>query len=204
MSHSPLSDLAGPLCVTASVLIVLSQLLRLGVGLVLGPGSTSTMTHTATYAFALLGMGVLLLALTAVYTREAPALGRPGLAGYLAAFLGTLLVAGDWWFEAFAVPAIATRAPAILAGSPGGSLVAGAVVTIVLFTAGWTVFGIAGLRTGVFPRPAAVLLIVGGLAGPLILSVPWQIPLAVAVGWIGVALRRSTVVPQRRSRAGRT
>jgi hypothetical protein len=64
MCHPSLSWLAGPLCLTASALIVLSQLLRLGVALVLGPGSASTVTHTVTYAVALLGMAVLLLALT--------------------------------------------------------------------------------------------------------------------------------------------
>jgi hypothetical protein len=192
MPHSPLIRLAGPLCISASVLIVLSQLLRLGVGLV--SGSESTPTHTVTYAVALLGMGVLLLALTALYTREATALGRLGLAGYLTAFLGTLLVAGDWWFEAFVVPGIATQAPEILTGSLGWSVLAGAVTTIAFFAIGWTLFGIAAFRTGVFGRPAAILLIVGGLTGVLTLSTPWQIPLAVAVGWIGVALSRSEAV----------
>jgi hypothetical protein len=33
----------------------------------------------------------------AIYTRESAALGRLGLIGYVAAFLGTLMVAGDWW-----------------------------------------------------------------------------------------------------------
>ena len=139
-------------------------------------------------------MAALLLALTALYTREAQALGRLGLAGYLTAFLGTLLVAGDWWFEAFVVPAIATQDPEILSGSPGWSVLAGAVTTSAFFTIGWTLFGIAAFRTRVYGRPAAVLLIVGGLTGVLTLSTPWQVPLAVAVGWIGVALSRSQAV----------
>lgn len=193
MSRSPLSRLAGPLCVTAAVLIVLSQLLRLGVGLVLGPGSASTPAHTWTYAFALLGMGVLMLALTSLHVRAATALGRLGLVGYLTAFLGTLLVAGDWWFEAFTVPAIAAQAPSILTAPPGGSTLVGIVTTIAAFTAGWTLFGIAALRANVCPRPPAVLLILGGAAGVLTLSTPWQIPLAVAVGWMGITLHRSAL-----------
>ena len=194
MPHSPLTRLAGPLCISASVLIVLSQLLRLGLGLLSGLGSRSTPTHTITYAVALLGMAALLLALTALYTREALALGRLGLAGYLTAFIGTLLVAGDWWFEAFVVPAVATQAPEILSGSPGWSVLAGAVTTSAFFAIGWTLFGIAAFRTRVYGRPAAVLLIVGGLTGLLTLSTPWQVPLAVAVGWIGVAVSRSEAV----------
>ena len=42
-------------------------------------------------------MAILLLALTAIYAREYAALGTLGLVGYLTAFLGTLMVAGDWW-----------------------------------------------------------------------------------------------------------
>lgn len=154
------------------------------------------MTHTLSYAFALLGMCVLLLALTALYTRESSALGRLGLIGYLTAFLGTLLVAGDWWFEAFVVPAIAAEAPEVLAQSPSGSALVGVVATIGLYTIGWVLFGVAALRAGVFARPAVVLMIVGGLAGVLALSTPYQIPLAVAAGWIGIRLKPAPRGPE--------
>jgi hypothetical protein len=59
---------------------------------------------------------------------------------------------------------------------------------------GWTLFGLAVLRAGIVPRPAAVLLLVGGLAGPLALSTPYQIPLAIAIGWIGVTLQSESRV----------
>jgi hypothetical protein len=195
MSVSPVIRWAGPLCIAAAVLIVLSQILRLGVGLILGADSASTVTHTPTYLLALLGMFVLLVALTAVYTREHAALGGLGLVGYLMAFLGTLLIAGDWWFEAFVVPTIATVAPNVLTLSPSGSVLAGAIVTLGVYTAGWVLFGLATLRVSAVPRPAAVLLIAGGLAGPLALSAPYQIPLAVAIGWIGYALTRAPRTP---------
>jgi hypothetical protein len=102
MTLSPISRRAGVLSVTAAVLIVLSQVMRLAGGWLLGPGWVTTPAYTAVYALALLGMGALLLALTGLYTRESAALGRIGLIGYVTAFLGTLMVAGDWWFEAFA------------------------------------------------------------------------------------------------------
>ena len=111
MALSPLSRRAGMLSLTAAVLIVLSQVMRLGGGRLLGPDWVTTPAYTVTYSIALLGMGALLLALTAIYTRESAVLGRLGLIGYLTAFLGTLMVAGDWWFEAFVVPMIATAAP---------------------------------------------------------------------------------------------
>ena len=119
MALSPLSRRAGVLSLTAAVLIVLSQVLRLGVVRLLGPDWVTTPAYTVTYSIALLGMAVLLLALTAIYTRESAALGRLGLIGYLTAFLGTMMVAGDWWFEAFAIPTGSLIVIALVAGFLG-------------------------------------------------------------------------------------
>jgi hypothetical protein len=188
MALSPLSRRAGVLSLTAAVLIVLSQIMRLALSRLLGPDWATTPAYTLTYTVALLGMGSLLLAVTAIYTRESAALGRLGLIGYLTAFLGTLMVAGDWWFEAFVVPKIATEAPEVLGLPPSGSVLVGALATVGLYTVGWTLFGLAALRSHAFPRAAALLLLAGGLAGPLALSTPYQIPLAIAIGWIGLTL----------------
>jgi hypothetical protein len=176
------------LSLTAVLLIVLSQIMRMGGGRLLGPDWVTTPAYTVTYSIALLGMGAVLLALTTIYTRESAVLGRLGLIGYVTAFLGTLMVAGDWWFEAFAVPRIATEAPEVLDLPISGPLLVGAIATVGLYTIGWTLFGIAALRARAFPRAAALLLLAGGLAGPLALSTPYQIPLAIAIGWIGLTL----------------
>jgi hypothetical protein len=188
MALSPLSRRAGMLSVTATVLTVLSQVMRLGGSRLLGPDWVTTPAYTVTYSIALVGMGALLVALTTIYTRESAALGMVGLIGYVTAFLGTLMVAGDWWFEAFAVPMIATAAPAVLDLPISASVLVGAIATVGLYTVGWTLFGIAALRARAFPRAAALLLLAGGLAGPLALSTPYQIPLALAIGWIGLTL----------------
>ena len=76
MALSPISRRAGLLSVTAAVLIILSQVMRLALSRLLGPDWATTPAYTLTYAVALLGMGSLLLALTAIYTRESAALGR--------------------------------------------------------------------------------------------------------------------------------
>ena len=188
MALSPISRRAGLLSVTAAVLIILSQIMRLALSRLLGPDWATTPAYTLTYTIALLVMGSLLLAVTAIYTRESAALGKIGLIGYLTAFLGTLMVAGDWWFEAFAIPMIATAAPAVLDQPLSGPLLVGAIATVGLYTVGWTVFGIAALRANAFPRIAASLVLVGGLAGPLALTSPYQIPLAIAIAWIGLTL----------------
>ena len=51
------------------------------------------------------------------------------------------------------------------------------------------IFGIATYRANVLRR-AAILTVVGGIAGILALSPPFQIPLALAVGWLGYSLLR--------------
>src|SRR5215210_5441797 len=134
---------AGMLCLIAGTLIITGELLRLTTGLLSGPDSAATVTHTLTYGLALAGMYALLLALTAVYVSNRQALGVLGLVGYGTAAAGTVLVAGDWWFEAFAVPMIAAEAPGVLELPPGGSVLAGALVTVGLFAAGWIAFGVA-------------------------------------------------------------
>jgi hypothetical protein len=195
------------LSMIAAVLIMLSQIMRLVGGRLLGPDWATTPAYTLIYTLALLGMGTLLLALTAIYTREFAALGRLGLFGSVTAFLGTLMVAGDWWFEAFAVPMIATEAPEVLDVPPSGSALVGVIATVGLYTVGWTLFGVAALRARALPRAAALLLLIGGLAGPLALSTPFQIPLAIAIGWIGLSLqsesrtRRTAANPTSSSRA---
>jgi uncharacterized membrane protein (DUF485 family) len=150
-------------------------------------------THSLRMGLALAAMFALLLALTGLYARQAHAIGMLGLAGYLTAFLGTLLVAGDWWYEAFIAPALREQAPELLATAPAGSILIGAAITTGTFAVGWLIFGLASLRARIFPRRAAVLMTVGGVAGILALIPPFQIPLALAIGWIGLWLVRSDI-----------
>jgi hypothetical protein len=175
----------------AAALIILSQGVHLALGLAMGAQPADNVLHSVKYVLALLAVYALLLALTGLYLRQAESAGKLGLIGYLVAFLGTLLVAGDWWFESFIAPQIAAVAPQVMTGAITGSMVVGAAATFGLFALGWTLFGVATFRANVYPRPAAVLLIIGGVVGILALSTPYQVPLAIAVGWIGYSLTRS-------------
>jgi hypothetical protein len=157
--------------------------------------ATAIATHSLRNGLALVAMYALVLALAGLYARQAAAAGRLGLVGYLLATLGTVLVAGDWWYESFVAPLIAAQAPEVLTSAPSGSILIGAAATFGSFALGWILFGVATLRAGIFPRGAAVLTIVGGVTGILALSAPFQVPLALAVGWMGVSLLRP-VVPE--------
>ena len=191
MKLQTLARWVGPISMIAAGLIIVSQGVHLALGLAMGAQSADSVLHSVKYGLALLAMFALLLALTGLYLRQAGAAGKLGLIGYLLASLGTTLVAGDWWFESFIMPQLAAVAPQVMTGAITGSMVVGAVATFGLFAVGWTVFGIATFRANVYPRAAAVLLIIGGLVGILALSTPYQVPLAIAIGWIGYSLTRS-------------
>jgi len=113
----------------------------------------------------LLAVYLLLLGLVGQYARQSAASGTLGLVGFLMAFLGTLLLAGYWWLEAFAVSYAAAKAPALVAETPTRRLLAGAVVSFGVFALGWVLFGVASVRARGFPRDAALLLVVGGGIG---------------------------------------
>jgi hypothetical protein len=181
----------GPVSLFAATLIIVSQALNLALGLAMGAQPADNVLHSAKYGIALISTIALLFALTGLYLRQADAAGRLGLVGYVVAFVGTVLVAGDWWFESFIAPQIAAVAPQIMTGAIAGSMAVGAAATFILFAVGWTVFGIATFRANVYPRSAAILLICGGVVGILAGSTPYQVPLAIAIGWIGYSLMQS-------------
>jgi uncharacterized membrane protein (DUF485 family) len=184
--------LAGIASITAAGLMLVNQISQLAFALTMSQ-SMAIATHSLRWGLALLATYALLIALTGLYARQATAAGRLGLVGYLVAALGTLLLAGDWWYETFVTPLIVAQAPELLNTAPGGSILIGAAATFGSFALGWVLFGIASYRAGVFPRGATILMVLGGITGILALAAPFQIPLALAVGWMGWSLLRRGV-----------
>jgi len=181
---------AGIASLVAAALILVSQVSQLVLPMVISE-SFWIATQTLRVGLALVAMFALLIALTGIYAQQASATGKLGLVGYLTASLGTVLVAGDWWYEAFIGPMLRQQAPELLSTAVSGSILIGAALTFVIFAAGWVIFALATLRAGVAPRGAAVLMVLGGIAGILTLISPFQVPLALAVGWMGLWLVRS-------------
>ena len=68
------------------------------------------------------------------------------------------------------MPHLTEAAPQVLAEQPSGVALAGAITTFAAFILGWVLSGIATWRARVFPRAAALLLIVGALIG-----LPWPL-----------------------------
>ena len=178
---------AGGAAVTAAALIVATQV---GDLLTLDAGDDAVPV-VINAVLKLVACFLLLLGLVGLYARQVEATGALGLAGFLVAFLGTMLLAGDLWLEAFAVPYLTQEWPEGVAERPTGTLVAGALASFALFAVGWALFGVASLRARLVPRGAAVFLIVGGAVGFAFLILPGAgLPLAAGIAWCGWWLRR--------------
>jgi hypothetical protein len=126
-----------------------------------------------------------LLVLVGVFVRQLPRSGRLGLAGFLAAFVGTSMMLMEGREHLFSHD--------FGQGTPVGlwQLIA----TSLVFSVGYILLGVAVFRAGVLPRGAGVLLAVGG---PIVaFSPPIGIPAVLLVGhtlfgaalaWLGYAL----------------
>lgn len=174
--------MAGLAALGSGVLSAIGDLLTLVVYLV-NPQSATTVSYTVGLLY-LPSTALLLLGLVGLYTSQSQATGLLGLVGFLTAFLGTVLLVGALWFEVFVTPSLAAQAPE-LAESVWGQT--GYLLTLLFGVIGWVLFGVATLRARVYPRWAAILLMVGGviafLPGPLV-----GIVFSVTVAYLGLML----------------
>jgi hypothetical protein len=194
--RTPFVRHAGWLCIAAGALFLIAQIVMLTFD---QSQNLETSQHPVFIAAKIIYLGgfiVLMFALIAVYGLQASRAGRLGIAGFGLAIAGTMMLAGDLWFESLAVPSLAagpgsqglTSAPSVIMGL-------GAISSYILFAAGWALFGIASVRARVLPLPVSLAIILGGIAGYWALLAPGGIPLGVALTMLGiwiVIVRRST------------
>jgi len=192
MLDSPLNRQAGPIAVIAGGLFAVIHAVQFFVAdrsdLAAMVTDPLFMVVSAAYFFA---FPLLLIALVALYWRQA---GRAGLFGAIAfctALVGTVALAGDMWFDAFAVPWLVQVAPAIVSADRSGSLLmTGWLVSVVLFSLGWIMFGLASFRARIIPRALSIAVAIGGLIGFKAATAPWGVVLGLAVAAMGVWLIR--------------
>lgn len=187
MSPSMLIRLGGLAAVLAGVLFIIYDLLSLS-------WSEAGLSEAATGGFYALAEalhivgGVLLLGgLVGLYAHQSLSAGTLGAIAFLVAFAGTALFVGVIWTLTFVAPSVAGVAPELLSDSPAGALGIGFTLSFVLGSLGWLLFGVATLKAGVYPRTAAVLLIVGVVLNflPIPLSaVVWE----ASIAWLGFSL----------------
>jgi len=129
----------------------------------LGPEAFLTSSYLVSSGLRLLSIVLLPWALIGIYERQSRAAGTFGLWAFVVVFLGTALTVGNVWAEVFVWPTLAQLVPNIMSGPVTeypSYLVAGLNVSFPLFGIGLILFGVATFRAGVYPRWAAVLLIV--------------------------------------------
>jgi hypothetical protein len=172
----------------AGVLLLVSDILGLLVFDFEGFGAPSTTGAYVVIAGLFLVAALLFsLGLVGLYASQAEATGLLGLLGFLAAFVGTTLVAGTFWAQAFLAPAVAETDPEFFYNGQSGWLNFGLVVSYAFFALGWLLFGVATFRARVHPRWAAVLLMIGAVL--LVLPLPFtSIVFDAAVAWLGFGL----------------
>jgi len=168
MTETPLARIAAPIAILAGASVFVTRLIimltippELGDSLktaVLSP--VNAINSVASIA----AFGLLALALVAVYECEAREAGRLGMLGFAAARIGTVFMAGDWWYEAFAVPWMADVAPVVFDTGAAGPVLLGGLLSFALFAAGWALFGAASLRARVFPRAISATILISGIA----------------------------------------
>ena len=197
MSTSPLSRIAAPIALAAGALVVLTRLPTLL--FIFGGESDLTAyilspTHAINGPASIVAFGLLVLALVAIYERQAQSAGWLGLVGFAAALMGTIFMAGDWWYEAFATPRIAEVAPELIDSFVGGRLFMGGLASFALLGIGWVVFGVASLRARVFPRAVSAAILVGGLLSGIPIGLAYLsggIILGLAIAWLGAWFMRA-------------
>jgi len=153
-----------------------------------------TTTYTLQSALWLIGALLLLVAVVGLHARQAEAAGALGLAGFLAALIGTGLLVGMFWTNAFVPPTLAVEAPTVLDAEDAGSLAFGFIFSTTVFGLSWALFGVAMLRARVYPRVAAMILIIGALI--VIAPLPATgLVIEVALIWLGVYSLRERPAP---------
>jgi hypothetical protein len=180
----------GSAAMVGGVLILISAIIG---SLALGAESISEQASTGAYAFVtllyLLAVVLVLGGLVGLYARQSEEAGLLGVVGFLVAFLGTALMVGASWSQAFFTPGLAeTGSGTIFLGQGlSGWIDLGYTLTYLLASLGWLVFGVATLLARVYPRPAAVLVIIGALISFIPLSYT-EVVLAAAIAWLGFDL----------------
>jgi hypothetical protein len=192
MSSSDLVRWGGWAAVVAGALLVVGELMYLVTGL-----EQSAAAYSSAPAFVqnvlFLMAGVLLVGgLISLYVGRLSS--TLGIVAFVVAFVGTVLVAGSLWDSAFTVTALAGTAPELYEAELPGLVLFGLVLSFVLFSLGWLLFGVAVLRSRTYSRGSAILL----MAGAVLAFFPFPftfIPFGLAVSWMGssLLLGRTTV-----------
>lgn len=166
--------------------------LVLGTQLFLDPRDYSQIASSNLHLVHYLVWTACLVAMTQLYPRLGSLRSRSGAAlpGTVLALagVGAALDACSRFVSAFVTPYLAGRAPGLVDSAPDAILLVPLLASGVFAMAATAALGATAWRRRVFPRPAAVLLVLGGVAIPVLGPVS-NVLLGLALVWIGIAVR---------------
>jgi hypothetical protein len=194
---SSLARFAGPIAITAAALVISTRVVSVFNVPVDGEALKAYVvgtTHAVTSVASIVAFAVLILALVALDGRRAGAASALGAVGLGAAVIGTVFMAGDWWYEAFSVPWMADIAPSAFDTGPAGRLLVGGLASFALFAIGWALYASASIRAGTYPIAISVTILVGGITSGLPFGSTYlygNIVLGLGIGWLGLWVMRT-------------
>jgi hypothetical protein len=189
---SSLSRLSGLALVLAAATFVIAEMLALAI--LLKTGASYDLKQIAQsgifilQSFLTLVAGALLLGgMVGFYVRQCEAAGRLGVIGFVLAFFGTVLVAGDFYANTFVTPLVAQEVPEFLDNPLSGFLQVWLPFDFTLLALSWLLLAVATVRARVYPRAAAWFL----LASVLVALIPLPLvdmPFDAALLWLGYSV----------------
>src|SRR3954469_14176296 len=200
MQPKTLVRYGGPIAIVAGALMIITRpVILFTTPAVIGDFTEYVLgtTHAVNSVVSILAFALLVIALVALYDREAPGAGAFGALAFAAAVVGTMFMTGDWWYEAFAVPRLAEVEPDAIDNFVGGRLLMGGVTSFVLFGIGWIMYGVASIRAHVIPRNISITILVGGFMSGVPIGVAYLsggVVLGLAFVWLGVWMSRAATV----------
>ncbi len=151
--------------------------------------------YAAWSALSLFTLALLQVALLGLYAPQQETAGTLGWVGFLLAFLGTTVAFFVVLVYAFIASSVTPDDPGFVGAGPPGTF----MLYFPLFSLGWLLLGVAFLKSPVYPRPAALLLVVGAVL--TLYPHPFtSVLFSVAVCWLGLALLMGRGCPNEQSR----
>lgn len=134
-------------------------------------------------ALSLFTLALLQVALIGLYAPQRETAGTVGWVAFFLAFFGMAVAFFVVLVYAFIASSLTPDDPELLRTGPPGAF----ILYFPLFSLGWLLLGVAFLRSAVYPRLAALLLVVGA-ALTLHPHPLTNIVFGVAIAWLGLAL----------------
>jgi hypothetical protein len=200
MQAKTLVGYGAPIAIVAGALMIITRpVILFTTPTEIGPFTEYALstTHAVNSVVSILAFALLVIALVALYDREARRAGAFGALAFGAAVVGTMFMTGDWWYEAFAVPRLAEVEPGAIEDFVGGRLIIGGLTSFVLFGIGWILYGVASIRARVIPRNISITILVGGFMCGVPIGFAYLtggVVLGLAFVWLGVWMSRAATL----------